>query len=326
MSRPFRRGCLRFVCLIPSFLLSINAAVAADGYAWVKKIDEASHSVSYEGIFVYQHNQSLEAVRILHAVDKDGVVRERLLSLTGAPREIIRNRGQVVCYFPDKKSVVIEHRAAGKGFPSILPERVAELKKHYVIETGGTERVAGQAAQQIIITPRDKYRYGYQLWADKTSGLLLKAVLVNSKGRPIEQFMFTQISTRVDIDPEDLKLREDDLPRGVLRHEGQVRSGHTLRWAATQVPAGFELVSYFTRTTPGRETAVEHLVYSDGLAAVSVFIEKRGPESDKGMERPGRIGAVHAFGKRVDDHQITVVGEVPAATVDLIGKSVKPVE
>lgn len=328
MSSFFERGNKRLFLLIPWFFLAVvNTASAGDGYAWLKKIDDATHNLSYEGIFVYQHNHSLEAVRILHSVGKDGIVRERLLSLTGAPREIVRDRGQVLCYLPDQKSLVIEHRASGKGFPSILPDRVAGLKKHYEIEMGGTGRVAGHPAQQIMIRPRDKYRYGYQLWADKASGLLLKAVLVNSKGKPIEQFMFTQLDMRSDISPKDLELQEGALPSGVFRDEGRVRSGEKPRWTATELPPGFELASHLTRTTPAGNAAVEHLVYSDGLASVSVFVEKLGPESAKGFrERPGRMGAVHAFGKRVNDHQVMVVGEVPAATVNLIGESVKPLE
>jgi len=68
---------------------------------------------------------------------------------------------------------------------------------------------------------------------------------------------------------------------------------------------------------------VEHLVYSDGLAAVSVFIEKTDRPAGVGSKGPSRMGAIHAYSKVMDGEQVTVVGEVPESTVAMIGESVK---
>ena len=72
---------------------------------------------------------------------------------------------------------------------------------------------------------------------------------------------------------------------------------------------------------PGRDAPVVHILYSDGLANVSVFIE---PAKEKKIARRSRVGASNAFSIEVDGNQITAVGEVPAATVEQIATSMQP--
>ncbi|MFQ5546575.1 MAG: sigma-E factor regulatory protein RseB domain-containing protein, partial [Acidiferrobacterales bacterium] len=172
----------------PTFFLALlafsSAAAAGDAaYDWLMRMNQATRMLNYDGTFVYQHGDQLEAMRIIHAV-RDGSVRERLVSLNGSAREVIRDDQQVMCYLPDRKSIIVEHRFVGrdKSFPVILPESVTVLKKNYMIQLGAPGRVAGRAAQVVIIRPRDQYRYGYHLWADKETGLLLKADLVDHMG------------------------------------------------------------------------------------------------------------------------------------------------
>jgi sigma-E factor negative regulatory protein RseB len=316
----------------PTFALGLACLIAhpvadanADGYAWLMKINQATRELSYEGTFVYQNNGQLEAMRIVHSVD-NGSMRERVVSLNGAAREVIRDERQVMCYLPDRQSVMVEHRLGReKSFPVILPESVSELDKNYLIELGRSGRVAGRKAQSIVIKPRDKYRYGYHLWGDKQTGLLLKADLVNPKGKVLEQFMFTQVTIGGAIDPED--LRPSVATEGLAWYWGDTTEpGATdaaREWTAKRLPVGFMLVNRLVRKHPTRDSADEHLVYSDGLAAVSVFINQGTRKSEPKVNGPSHMGAVHVYGKVVEGHQIIVVGEVPEETVEMIGESVK---
>ncbi len=315
----------RLSLIVLSFFVCTIAFAADAPHEWLMKINHAARNLEYEGIFVYQHDDQLEAMHIFHKVEHNGV-KERLVSLNGAPREIIRDANEVRCYWPDKKSIVVEYRKAdSKGFPAILPDRVQDLDKYYSMQLGNVERITGRPAQLVIINPVDQYRYGYHLWADKDTGLLLKADLVDSKGDVLEQFMFTQISIGKKIpasalapgmsDKDMVWYRENDTAR-----EASEKAG----WEATSLPKGFRLSMHVKRHMPMRKQPVEHLVYTDGLAAVSVFIEKQDRGAKPFMLGPRRMGALHAMGVRVDDYQITAVGEVPAQTVALIGGSVVP--
>lgn len=310
------------VVLLP-VALSARADAAHD---WLAKIDHAARTLNYDGVFIYQHDDHLESMRIFHAVTPKGGTVERLLSLNGVPREIVRDNREVRCYLPGQTSIIVEHRKAdAKPFPPFLPPTLSDLDKNYVITLGRTGRVAEFPAQLLVIKPRDDYRYGYHVWADRKSGLLVKAVLIDEKGKPVEQFMFTQLRVRKSIPPEELKPQAASTKNGIWRRdESEVAATQPPQWRVTQLPPGFTLSHYLIRRIPGHASPVEHLVFTDGLAAVSVFVEKTRPGRNM-PQGPSRIGAVHAYGKLVGDHQVTVVGEVPALTVSMIGNSVQPV-
>ena len=303
---------------------SATAAAASSAQDLLMKMNQAARSLNYEGIFVYGHGDQLEAMRIIHMYE-NGLVRERLLSLNGVAREIIRDDKEVRCYLPDRKSVVVEHRkAVDKNFPPVLTENIGTLDRNYILKIGGAGRVADRQTHSVIIKPRDRYRYGYQLWADDETGLLLKADLLDSENKPIERFMFTQVNIDIKIDPSQVVAhtpidgmvwhRENGSPVAELM-SGQV-------WQAAHLPRGFKLSTRLLRKVPTRKVSVEHLVYTDGLAAVSIFIEALEDNTAPVIRGPSRMGAVNAYGSVVDNHQITVVGEVPAVTVALIGNSV----
>lgn len=305
-------------------LLGIVAglAQAADPQSLLTRMQKAAGSLNYDGIFVYQHGEQLETLRIIHKMT-DGVMRERLVSLNGAPREILRTGNEVRCYLPDENAVMIEHRRAdSRNFPALLPDSLAVLKKNYRIHTGGSGRVAGRAALAAQIKPRDAYRYGYVLWADKSTGLLLKASLIDEDGNVIEQYMFTQIS--IDRPIPDSDLAPQHPAKGTISHRADDEQPpvSTRNWQALKLPAGYTLSAHMRRKLPARRQPVEHLVYSDGLAVVSVFIEPVDDATQGALSGLTHMGAVHAYGKVVDGHQITVLGETPAMTVDMIGASV----
>jgi sigma-E factor negative regulatory protein RseB len=325
-----KRSGLRSRPLAFFFLLIVPAAHAADdARAWLMKMNQAAHSLNYAGSFVYQHGDQLESMRIWRKVQGE-LVRERLVSLNGAAREVIRTDQEVRCYLPDENTVVVEYRRAeARSFPSLLPQSLRDLDKNYAISLGQSARVVDRSAQGVTISPRDTYRYGYQLWADKETGLLLKASLVDDKGQVIEQFMFTSVDLGGTIPDSAFEPRDDGKNYVWYREDKDSAPSASAKkqWTVKRLPPGFTLSMHMTRMIPNRKTPVEHMIYSDGLAVVSVFVEKLddvATPADVGDVL--HIGAMHARGRIIDAHQVTVVGEVPAATVDLMGESVAPVK
>jgi len=311
-------------CGLPLLLVGfVVPARAADPESLLVRMNNAAHSLDYQGVFVYQRGNHLQNLRIVHKVS-NGHVRERLESLNGAPREVIRTEQEVRCYLPDENAVMIEHRRAdSRNFPALLPASLNALRDNYIISLGKDGRVAGRRALSVKIQPKDAYRYGYQLWADEATGLLLKATLHNGHGAPVEQYMFAQISIGGTIPESALSPQHSNKHMVTRRVQDPPPPPKENRWAPQHLPPGFTLTARMMHELPAHPYPVEHLVYSDGLAVVSVFVEPVG-ESKQPFEIKGltHMGAVHAFGRIVDNHQVTVVGEVPAATIDMIGNSV----
>ncbi len=300
-------------------------AAETGAHDWLARINRAAQELNYAGVFVYLHENKIEAMRIVHQTDR-GTMKERLYSLNGEAREVIRDNRQIWCYLPKQKMGVHEYRRVSeKTFPGIIPDQVSVLDSNYDIKLAKTDRIADRTAQRIVIQPKDGYRYGYQLWADAETGLLLKADLTDTDGAAVEQYMFTEVTVGDKINPAALAPRT---PTADLvwhgeepQHEAPVVNLAST-WAVGRMPPGYSLTTSMRRVLPVRKMPIDHLVFSDGLAAVSVFIERRRNADAEPMTGLSRMGAVHAFGTIVDEHQIMVVGEVPAATVDMMGRSV----
>lgn len=304
-------------------LVAPGVTLAAGADSWLMKMQQAVRDTNYQGTFVYRQGDQMEVMQIAHSAH-GGRVNERLMSLNGAAREIIRRDDEVICYLPDQNAVMEGHGEGKESrFPSILPEQVARLDNNYRLSLGGQERIAGRMTRMLSIVPRDAFRYGYHLWLDTATGLLLKADLVDQGGQVIEQFMFTSVVIGKPIPAINLKSRYSG--KGMVWHrpasEKPVPESKKL-WHADRLPDGFSLSSRMLRNLPGKKQPVAHLVYSDGLAAVSVFIERGNNGNGSPDHTTSSMGAAHAWRARVNGHQVTVVGEVPAQTVSMIGASV----
>lgn len=308
---------------------SPGARSAQDAADWLMKINNAARELNYTGTFVYVEGTRIATMRVAHRAT-GGAMRQRIYSLNGALREVIRDDDEVWCYIPDKKMGVHEYRQVSRrGFPNLLPRGLEHLVKYYDVHLGEAGRMADRPAQQIMVVPRDGFRYGYVLWADQETGLLLKAALLDQENRPVEQYVFTTVTIGGDIGVE---LLEPVTAKKDLVWYGDARSGDMSSesgdmteggWVVEDVPEGFSLTRKIRRRSAMREKMVEHYVYSDGLATVSVFVESIDEDADTRTDGINSMGAAHAFGRVIDGHQVTVVGEVPAATVDLIGTSVR---
>lgn len=316
--------------LLPVILLVVPVVVYADDHEavtqWLQKMHRAAHTINYVGKFVYQQDKQLTLMEIIHAVDDEGE-RERLISLDEVGREVIREKNKVTCILPDRQSVVVEKGRPNLQFPPAFPMNIEHLRGQYRFILDRRERVAGQTAQKISINPVDKFRYGHRLWVDVDSGLLLKTHLLDEKGRLLEQFMFTEIEFMNEIPEEMLKPRvtgknytwyEAD---GEAHDEDHERLSDHHDWLVSRMPAGF-IHDMQRDHNLANKTAVKHMVFSDGLASVSVFIEKRKKQSPN-LIGASRMGAVNAYGKIMSDYHVTAVGEVPQATVRMISDSVQ---
>jgi sigma-E factor negative regulatory protein RseB len=302
-------------------LLVLAAGVAQaqspETLGWLRKIHEATQRLSYTGTFVYQNGGHTETSRITRYVDASGDI-EKLEILDGVPREIVRTKDTVRCYLPGSRVVKVDRRAE-RGFPALLPERVSALARHYDISLGETRRIAGFECQAVLLTPRDDLRYGYQLYADVHSGMLMRAVTLDPAGEPIEQFTFTQLAiggvTRDMVRPRNAgrAWRIEDAGAAPARLTG---------WRVAPELPGFHKVVELKRRL-GESRPVGQMVYSDGLAAVSVFIEPLAARHDPVRTGLARMGAINIYTREVANHMVTVVGEAPALSVQRIADSVE---
>jgi len=309
--------------------LSLFAAQAAlaDGQVshvqdWLRRMSKAAHTLDYDGTFVYSYDNRMHAMRLIHSADGTGE-RERLVSLNGPAREVVRDHDLVTCILSDNRSVLVENTRPAKQFPPTFPIHIHSLNAYYTFRVHGGERMAGQPAQKISIRPRDKYRYGYHLWVDRKTGLLLRTDLLNASDKPVEQFMFTEIHYLKKV-PD--KLLEPGISgREFTWYEPQEPREDTRpdvrHWHVEQVPAGFSLDIYRTHKMASGKAPIVHMVYSDGMASVSVFVEKLSKQTDT-LLGSSRVGAVNAYGRKLKGYYATVVGEVPQATVRLMGRSI----
>jgi sigma-E factor negative regulatory protein RseB len=292
-----------------------------DALQILEQIATAAKTLNYSGTFVYQHGEHVETSHIVHFVDTDGE-HEKLETLDGPRREIIRNNDEVLCFYPDAKVVRSQKRVVQRSFPALLPDQLGTITEFYTVRKGHEKRIAGYDSQAVILEPKDGLRYGHKLWADASSGLLLKALTLDEAHQVVEQFAFTQLSigegvTREMINPT-YKITFPEWR--MVRFGRAMIDENDTGWTIHDFPPGFRKILQLQRTRQGGRVVVTHMVYSDGMAAVSIFIEPMpGHAVHEGLARQG---AINIYRRIVGDNLVTVLGEAPAATVIRIGNSV----
>lgn len=309
-----------FCGLLLAVAANVNAEERQVSLDWLKIVAFAAHQTDYSGVFVYQYDNLVETSRITHIVEADGEY-EKLESLDGPKRKIIRHHGQVWCYI-NHKMVQVDSQQVRIRFPALLPEQISALSANYRAEQVGVARVAGYSAQVILFEPKDHLRYAHQIWAHTGSGLLLKAAVLGDKNQTIEQYTFTQLQVGGNIDRSwiDATAPDNSLPVSpeVIKGGTPVNSG----WTVGALPAGFKKTMEIERPMRGRHTPVTQIVFSDGLSAISVFIEPDDGDEDNVSGLSSR-GAVNLYHKVVAGQLFTVVGEVPARTVIQVLDSIR---
>jgi len=308
---------LRFFGAILVLAAGVAQAQSPETLGWLRKIHEATQRLSYTGTFVYQNGGRTETSRITRYVDSSGDI-EKLEVLDGVPREIVRTKDTVRCYLPGSRVVKVDRRTE-RGFPALLPERISALARHYDISLGETRRIAGLDCQAVLLAPKDDLRYGYQLCADVDSGMLMRAVTLDPAGESVEQFTFTQLTiggvTRDMVRPRHAgrAWRVEDAAAAPARLAG---------WGLASELPGFHKIIELKRRL-GESRPAGQMVYSDGLAAVSVFIEPLDARRDPVRTGLASMGAIHIYTREVANHMVTVVGEAPALSVQRIADAVE---
>ncbi|MCP4044099.1 MAG: hypothetical protein GY731_19430, partial [Gammaproteobacteria bacterium] len=299
------------VCLV---LSALTVSTDADDKGktvrqWLEKMALAAKGLNYDGTFVYRHGEQLETMRIIHRGKGEGE-KERLVSLNGVAREVLRDKSKVTCIQPDRRAVVVE-KSQGRGIlPSIFGRSDHSYGEYYALALDGEERILGRSTQAISIRPGDEFRYGYRLWLDQTTGLLLKLELRGRDETPLEQILFTSLELPDRI--PDALLAPTISGEGFTWHRRDKKRGEskphngTSAWQIGWLPAGYYITGHDINHMHKDRAQVEHMVYSDGLASLSIYIELSGPVGEH-FTGFSRMGAINAFGAVTGRYQITVV-------------------
>lgn len=289
----------------------------------MQKMSDAMRTLSYRGNFVYMHENQLESMQITHYRDEDGE-KERLVSLNGEAREIIRDNQNLTCIWPSSRKVVVDSSRKNSFSPIFIPDDIKRLQKFYHMNKLGYDRIADMDTVVVHIDPRDRYRYGMKFWINRSNHLMMKSSLINEDGREVEQVMFTSI----EVFDDDAKPLFDIMPRidenytRIQYHRGKEATAvaDSSAWQLETMPGGFFRESVLRRELPESGQVVHQMVFTDGLASLSIFIEKNTSETPQGGTS---MGAVNAFIRIVNNHSVTAIGEVPAITVQEVAKAVK---
>ncbi len=304
-------------------LALLQPAQAADD--WLLSMSQAVRARNYQGVLVYATGGEMRSLRIVHRF-QNGREQERLQSLTGEAREVLRDNEIVTCIHPKNQRVMVDRRELQGLFKSVTDLASFELEPYYEIREEPSAQLIERSCRVVVLAPRDAYRYGYRIWADEQTALPLRIELLGPGNTLVEQIMFTQIEYPESIpdkallpavDPAKFEWTRVGSQDGVIL--GATTGG---QWQVRRLPPGFRLVGHQRRQLPEQRLPTEHLLFSDGLTSVSVFVapEGEGPSRFKGISQ---MGAVHAYGRSLDRHHISVVGEVPRATVELIGNALE---
>jgi sigma-E factor negative regulatory protein RseB len=315
---------LRIVSVVLLSTLSLSSLAAEDAWLLLQKTAYAARELNYQGVFVYQNGKQTRSVQITH-MNQNGQEMARNVVLDNGvqaaqPREVYSQGNNVVIVRPKNQKVVMEKRRGQNLFPAMLPTDLRAIEASYGAQLGALEMIAGREAQIIELVPNDAFRYSYKIWADTEFGLLLKMTLLDSKKQTLEQIQFNQISMLNSQDANWFQPKID-VTKSYEMEDATAASPIDSSWIVAELPAGYVKVEHRSLVVPGKTAPVDQMIFSDGIASVSLFIEP----VTKGMHpKMGHmlIGSTNICANVIGGYQITVVGEVPEATVMQIAKAV----
>ena len=289
---------------------------------WLTRMSAAVQQMSYDGTVVRIEGGKAEALKVVHTVS-DGVIREKVVAQEGNGLEIIRNGNEVHCIMPDRKSVLVEEWDDQSTLFSTLPSSQVRFGSEYDVALVREDRVAGRQAILIAIRPHDNYRYGHRIWLDVETAFPLQTQLIGDDGEPIEQVKFADISFTDDIQASALAPSVSTEGFSWLTRPSQ-HAGESVEtvWQSDDLPAGFRAMSTHAENMPGSEdVTTTHILFSDGMANVSVFIVQA---DENAMTGPSNVGGSSSYSAIVEEYRVTAVGEVPAITVEQIATTMRP--
>ncbi|WP_455209021.1 MucB/RseB C-terminal domain-containing protein [Kaarinaea lacus] len=317
---------MRLIAFLTSLVLISPAGAdqnTAPALSLLNKMSSAIKSLNYHGTLVYMQGGQVESLKLIHKHDKSGEF-QRVVHLSGEAREVIRNNDVVTCYMPDSQSVLVGERRFNNHLLSRLTKNFGDFEGQYEFVIDGKGRIAERDSTIVLIRPKDGFRYGYRFWIDDGSNLLLKSELIAADNSALEQLMFVELDV-VDIIPETMLQpavngESYTWHNGREKTEGQMEPANS-SWQIKRLPDGFVVTDRSKQKMPNSSQPVDYIMVSDGLASISIYIE-RFAEQNHGLIGASSMGAVNVFGSVLDDHHVTVVGEVPQQTVQMIAESI----
>ncbi len=290
---------------------------------WLQRMHDASRRRAYVGTLVVSSDGAMSSARVWHICDGRQQM-ERVEALTGTPRSTFRRNDEVITFSPQTRVAVVEKRESLRLFPQLLKSADAAIDQHYSASAQGGERVAGFEADVVQLQPRDALRFGYRIWSEKKTGLMLKLQTLDAQGRVLEQVAFSELQLDAPVSMDKLKRMMSDTEGYRLETPALVNTTPQAEgWRlATEVP-GFRSMSCYRRPAPAGGDALQW-VFSDGLATVSLFIEPYDPRRHT-QEGQQAMGATHALVQRgrgaAAAWWLTLVGEVPPQTLQAFAQS-----
>lgn len=287
---------------------------------WLRSMSRVVSKIDYEGTVIRRQNGKSEALKIVHKLI-DGVIHEKLVTQEGNGLEIVRVGDEVHCILPDRKSVLIEQWNNQSTLFSALPDDDVRFGAHYDLSVVREERVAGRPAVLIAVRPHDQFRFGHRLWLDRKTAFPLRTELIDEHGQLIEEIKFADIRLGEVVSREALipSFSLDDFTWYAEPARAPAAPGDA-DWVSDDLPPGFFALSTTAEKFPGAEAPVTHIVFGDGLAAVSVFVAMN---SQLDVAESARIGSSSSYSTVYDDFRITAVGEVPQVTLKRIANSMR---
>lgn len=304
--------------------LSLSSLAHAEGgrgdpVDWLVRMATSAQQLNYGGVFTFSHDGRAETSRVVHFND-GGSELGKVETLDGPPREIIRENNQLSCYMPDVHVVKLDRVEGRRFFPALLSGSPAQLRDFYNISFAGMDRVAGRDCRMIRLEPRDAMRFGFRLCADLDSGLMLRATLEDGARGVLQQFAFSNLEVEPGVDRT--RVRPTWSGAGWIWDRTGLEPGGVVAWTVNNPPPGFRKVIELRRAADNHGGQIVQMVYSDGISAMSLFIEA--PHGSPEATTLSR-GALSFYTLRSGDRQLTSIGEVPPAAVAQLVRSAAPV-
>ena len=327
MQNKLKLAAILFLAFISASIFNVanaenitSTASANDLWLMIQKAAFAARELNYKGTFLYQNGNQSNSVQITHMNNSGREFTRNVILNTDKPREVFSEGSDIVIFHPQKNKIVIEKRRGQNLFPAILPVNLDSLKASYKLRLVGSDNIAGRNAQVVELVPNDAYRYNYKVWLDTEYGLLLKMALLNDKNQTLEQVIFQELNM---LNTHDLNWFQPkiDVSKSYVMEDVALLNRVSTNWIVAELPPGYVKVDHIERAAKGKRSPVNQMIFSDGLASVSLFIE---PLSKGVRPKTGHmiVGSTNICAHVIDGYQITVVGEVPAATVQQIAKAV----
>ncbi len=284
-----------------------------DAAAWLQRMADASRRLAYEGVFVFQHGDAaMQSLMVANRPAGSGK-NSRLTAMDGIQREVRCTQGVSMNLMTEGGQVKAEKRLNSRHFPDLLPTNAAPLANWYVVKLGESSRVAGLDCRQVVLMPKDAFRWGYILCAEKDTALPLRAVMVNETGQPLMQYSFAEI--KLGAMPKSSPAPMPDMPEAA-------QPVATERVGVKSLPPGFTRITAVKRKLPNKSGEVEHWVFSDGLTHISLFLEPAAHPVES-MRGQSKMGMINMLTRQVGPMQATILGDAPWPAVEAIAMNLE---